>query len=124
MTRRLIATAALALFAAAVPAAAQTPLVNAARNSGQAGERYDGYMGLVGPVSAALRSQVSTINIRRRSLYSNLGSGRGAMAQDVGLTAGCQLLARVQVGQAYLLADGQWRRRTPGQAPPIPDYCR
>jgi hypothetical protein len=110
--------------ALAAPVAAQTPAVDAARAAGVAGERYDGYMGFVGPASEQLRSQVSAINIRRRALYSNLAASRGASPQDVGITAGCQLLARVEVGQAYMLGDGVWRRRAAGQAAPVPDYCR
>ena len=124
MTRHRIGLAALAVAALAVPAAAQTPLVNAARAAGQVGERFDGYMGFVVRPSAQLRSQVGTINIRRRTLYSNLAASRGAAPQEVGITAGCQLLARVQVGQAYMLGDGRWRLRGPGQPLPIPDYCR
>jgi uncharacterized protein YdbL (DUF1318 family) len=81
-------------------------------------------MGVVGLPSAMLRSQVSAINIRRRSLYSNLGASRRVAPNEVGIAAGCQLLARVQVGQAYMLADGQWRTRGPGQPAPVPQYCR
>jgi uncharacterized protein YdbL (DUF1318 family) len=112
---------------ALLPAAsvtAQTPAVDAARAIGAVGERYDGYLGVAAPVSAAIRSQISTINIQRRSLYSNLGASRGASPQDVGITAGCQLLGRVGVGQAYMLTDGVWRRRTAEQPSPVPDYCR
>ena len=108
----------------AVPAAAQTAAVDAARAAGVAGERYDGYMGFAGAASGQLRSQVAAINIRRRSLYSNLATSRGASPQEVGITAGCQLLARVAVGQAYMLGDGVWRRRAAGQAAPVPGYCR
>ena len=118
--RKLIIIAA----ALAAPVAAQTPAVDAARAAGIAGERYDGYMGFAGPASEQLRAQVSTINIQRRSLYSKLAASRGASPQDVGITAGCQLLARVGVGQAYMLGDGVWRRRAAGQAAPVPDYCR
>jgi uncharacterized protein YdbL (DUF1318 family) len=110
--------------AAAMPAAAQTPAVDAARQAGQIGERYDGYIGLVAAASPGLRSQVAAINIRRRSLYSNLAASRGVSPEEVGITAGCRLLARVQPGQAYLLAGGQWHRRLPGQPAPAPDYCR
>jgi uncharacterized protein YdbL (DUF1318 family) len=113
----------LALFTA-VPAAAQTPAIEAARAAGIIGERYDGYLGVASVASGAVRSQVATINIQRRSLYSNLAARKGVSPQDVGVTAGCQLLARVAVGQAYMLADGVWRRRAAGQAPPVPDYCR
>ena len=116
---------ALAFAALAVsPAAAQTPAVNAARAAGIAGERFDGYMGFSAAPSAAFRSQVSSINIRRRALYSSLAAQRGATVQDVAITAGCQLLARVAVGEAYMLSDGVWRRRQPGQGAPTPDYCR
>jgi uncharacterized protein YdbL (DUF1318 family) len=114
----------LALGGLAVPTAAQTPLFDAARAAGAVGERYDGYIGIATPVSGQVRSQVATLNIRRRSLYSSLASRKGASPQDVGITAGCQLLARVQVGQAYLLSDGVWRRREPGQGAPVPPYCR
>ena len=114
----------VALLAAAPSAAAQTPAVNAARAAGIVGERYDGYMGFMTTPSAAVRSQVAAINIQRRSLFSSLAASRGASPQDVGITAGCQLLARVGVGQAYMLADGVWRRRAAGQPAPVPDYCR
>ena len=122
MIRRLILAAA---FLAAAPAAtAQAPAIDAARAAGQVGERYDGYVGISGAASGAVRSQVATINIRRRALYTNLAAARGASPQDVGITAGCQLLSRIEVGQAYMLGDGVWRRRAPGQRAPVPDYCR
>lgn len=113
----------LALLAVAVPAVAQTPAVNAARAAGQVGERFDGYLGVAGPVSGVVRSQVATINIQRRSLYSNLAASKGVSPSDVGITAGCQLLARVSVGEAYMLSQGGWRRRAAGQPAPVPDYC-
>ena len=121
---RMLVVAAAGMMAVAVPSNAQTPAVDAARQAGQVGERYDGYMGLVGSSSAVVRSQVSAINIRRRSLYSNLAASRRVAPNEVGIAAGCQLLARVQVGQAYMLGDGQWRVRAPGQPAPIPQYCR
>ena len=122
MTRALALGAAFLLIGTA--AAAQTPAVNAARTAGTVGERYDGFIGVAAPVSAAVRSQVGAINIQRRTLYSNLATSRGASPSEVGITAGCQLLARVRVGEAYMLADGAWRRRAAGQPAPVPDYCR
>jgi uncharacterized protein len=105
-------------------AVAQTPAVNQARAAGQVGERYDGYIGVAGTVSAQVRNQVGSVNIRRRSLYANLGAQKRVSPQEVGITAGCQLLARVQVGEVYLLADGVWRRRAAGQKVQMPEYCR
>jgi uncharacterized protein YdbL (DUF1318 family) len=114
---------ALLAFLAAAPATAQMPAVDAARAAGIVGERYDGYIGVAAPASAAVRSQVSTINIQRRSLYSRLAASKGVSPQDVGITAGCQLLSRVGVGEAYMLADRTWRRRA-GEHSAAPDYCR
>ena len=120
--RTILAVAAVACVAAA--AAAQTPVVDAGRQAGLIGERFDGYIGMAATASPVLRSQAGAINIRRRSLYSRLAASRGVSPEEVGITAGCQLLAGVQAGQVYMLADGRWRRRLPGQPMPIPDYCR
>ncbi len=113
----------LAALLASAPAVAQTSAINAARAAGIVGERYDGYLGIAAPVSSAVRSQVAAINIQRRALYSRLAASKGASPRDVGITAGCQLLARVAIGEVYLGADGRWRRRAPGHSP-VPDYCR
>ena len=122
MRIRLLA-AALGVLAA--PAGAQSsPVIVAAKAAGQVGERYDGFLGYAAAPGGALRAQVESINIRRRALYTNLAAQRGASRAEVGITAGCELLATVGVGQAYLLGDNVWRRRAPGQALPIPDYCR
>ena len=124
MTRLWVAVAVVAAAPAMSAATAQTPAVDSARQAGIVGERYDGFVGFAAAPSVALRGQVGAINIRRRSLYSRFAASRGVAPQEVGITAGCQMLARVQVGQAYMLIDGRWRRRLPGQMAPIPDYCR
>ena len=109
----------------AAPAAAQSsPVIVAAKSAGQVGERYDGFLGYATAPGAALRAQVESINIRRRALYTDLAARRGASRVEVGITAGCETLATVGIGQAYLLGDNVWRRRGAGQALPIPDYCR
>jgi len=112
----------LSLVWMACPAAAQEAVV-VARASGLVGERYDGYLGAAAVLSPALRTQVAAINIKRRALFSDLASRRGVTAGDVGVAAACTLLARVAIGEYYLLGEGQWRRRGPGEGPPRPDYC-
>lgn len=125
MMRRALVLGAGAALALSAPLPAQnTPGVTAALQQGTVGERFDGYLGYVAAPGAALRRQVDAINIRRRTLYSNLAARRGVSPQDVGITAACELLGRVEIGQAYMLGDGQWRRRGVGQAAPVPDYCR
>jgi len=122
-----LAAGALAVLAtiSSASGAAQTgaSAMVAARQAGQIGERFDGYLGWAVPPPDALRRQVEAINIRRRSLYANLAHQRSASPQEVAITAGCQLLARVAVGEIYMLNDGVWRRRAPGQQVPVPTYC-
>jgi uncharacterized protein YdbL (DUF1318 family) len=113
----------LAALLQGAPAIAQTSALNGARAAGVVGERFDGYLGIAAPVPSTLRSQVAAINIQRRALYSRLAASKGASPQDVGITAGCQLLARVPIGGSYLWTDGRWRQRAAGQTS-VPDYCR
>ena len=121
MLRVILGLSALASVNSA--AVAQSPMVDQARAQGAAGERYDGYMGLSVSASPALRSAVGVVNIKRRALYYELAAKKGVSPQEVGLTAGCQLLARLTVGEAYLLSDGKWRRRMAGAPAPVPAYC-
>lgn len=118
---------ALALAAAVlVPSAAPAqsfPELAAARAAGQVGERYDGYLGFAAAAPPSVQRQVSSINIRRRSLYAGLGQRRGVTPQMAGIATGCELLARVAVGEVYLLQDGVWRHRQAGQPAPRPSYC-
>jgi uncharacterized protein YdbL (DUF1318 family) len=115
---------ALAGLATTAPAVAQeSAMVAQARSAGQVGERYDGYLGFVGPnASAELRRQVSAINIRRRSLYSGLATRKGVTPEEVGITAACSLLRRIRPGEYYLSGQGTWTRNVAGRSP-VPSYC-
>ena len=124
MKKLLLSLAGLAAVATPGAALAQSqPAIVAARQAGQIGERYDGSLGYVTTPSPALRRQVDAVNIRRRSLYSNLAAKRGVSPQEVGITTACSLLRRIAVGEYYLPGQGGWRRVAPGQSP-VPDYCR
>jgi uncharacterized protein YdbL (DUF1318 family) len=116
----VVCAAALLAFA---PAAAQTPAIESARQAGSIGERFDGYIGFVTTLSGEVRRQVGGVNIRRRSLYTDLATRRGVTVEAVGIAAGCELLSNTGVGESYMLNDGVWRRRAPGQPAPVPSYC-
>ena len=113
----------LALLAGAASVTAQPAALSAAIQSGQVGERYDGYMGYVVPPSPEVRRQVASVNLRRRNLYIELAGRRNVTAAVVGIATGCQLLRQLSPGEAYLLADGKWRRWVPGQPAPVPEQC-
>jgi len=109
-----------------VPLSAQTGpgALLAAKAAGVIGERYDGYLGYVRqPDSNAARVQAEAANIRRRAIYTRFANDHRLSPADVGITAGCTTLSRVEVGEAYMLADGLWRTRAAGQPAPKPDYC-
>jgi uncharacterized protein YdbL (DUF1318 family) len=113
-----------ALAVAGVAALAQSsPEIVAARQSGAIGERYDGYLGIAGNPGERVRRELGAVNIKRRSLYTGLAVRRRATVQEVGIAAGCELLAEVKVGESYMLNDGAWRRRAAGQPAPVPAYC-
>ena len=120
----LLAAALLAVAALATAQMSAGQAVAEAKANGLVGERYDGYVGLVRDIGPQLRHQIQAINIRRRSLYSQLATSRGVTLQEVGITAACQLLGTVGVGEYYAFADGTWRLRGRGQTAPVPDYCR
>lgn len=124
MTGRFVILAATMLgLSASAPASAQDPAtIIAAKQGGQIGERYDGYLGYVVVPSPGLRRQVDAINIRRRSLYYGLAGRKGVTPEEVGITAACSLLRRINVGEYYLPGQGGWQRYVPGRSP-VPSYC-
>ncbi len=113
-----------ALAVSGVAALAQSsPAIVAARQAGIVGERYDGYLGYLANPGERVSREVGAVNIKRRSLYTGLATRRSATVQEVGIAAGCGLLAEVSVGESYMLNDGMWRRRGAGVPAHVPDYC-
>lgn len=121
----LAATAAIGLAVVATPAAAQqSGAVRAAIAAGTVGEKADGYLGIRGDVSAAVRAEVDSINIRRRALYTERVAGRPVSVEQMAAAIGCRTLAtRVQPGNAYQSDDGTWRVRGEGDPPPTSAAC-
>jgi len=130
MNRRLklIVAAGIAVFAVAGGATAAYAMLQAdaaaeLRATGQVGEQADGYLGIVGSPSAALRSQVDSVNIKRRAYYTDLAAKRGAKIEEVAATTACELFrTKVGVGQFYRGTDGAWHKREAGPVP-LPAYC-
>ncbi|WP_176595390.1 MULTISPECIES: YdbL family protein [Sphingobium] len=129
MTRKFLmiaATAAVALATGLVmtsPARAQSGAVAAAMTAGSVGEQADGYLGIAGSVSDAVRSEVESINIKRRAVYTDLAGKRGVTVQDVAAATGCQTLSsRVKQGQVYRIGAGAWQTKGAGPIA-LPSYC-
>ena len=120
---RLWLALAAALLLPGTASAQSYPELAAARRAGQVGERFDGYLGYASTPSPVVQRQVAATNIRRRSLYVGLAQRRRVTPEVAGLATGCELLGMVAVGEVYMLQDGVWRRRGPGQAIARPSYC-
>lgn len=114
----MLATLSLLLLQPA-PAA---ELVGEALAEGRVGERYDGYLDFVAEPDDALRRAVRDLNIRRRVLYGELAERRRVAPDEVGITAGCNLMARTRIGGYYQLAEG-WQQRTGSDEVALPEYC-
>lgn len=127
MTRKtLFIAAALGALAAGVvlsaPARAQSTIAQAL-SAGTVGEQSDGYLGVAGSVSEAVRAEVEAINIKRRAAYTDLAAKRGVTVADVAAATGCQTLAtRVKTGQVYRIGTGPWSTKGSGLIA-LPAYC-
>ena len=110
----------LAALALPAPAIAQRdPAYEAARQSGQVGEKMDGYLGIIGSQSAAIQTMVADLNRQRRENYTQRAQAQSVTLQEYALTQGCVLIARTAPGEKYQAPDGSWQTR--GSAPPQRD---
>lgn len=125
MTKRgkiILGAAGVVLLSLAGVALAQGTGVSAAIAAAQVGERADGYLGVRGSVSDAVRAEVEQINIKRRALYTQRAAERGVAIEAIAAATACQALKRVAVGQAYSLG-GTWAVRGAGDPAPQPSNC-
>ena len=123
MAKALMAGAMVAGLALSAPAFAQRdPAYQAARAAGQVGERTDGYLGVVGGQSAAIKALVDDINIKRKANYTERAKAQGSTIEAYAVTQGCILIARTEPGEKYQAPDGSWQTR--GDSPPLrADRC-
>ena len=115
--RTLLGGLVVAGLAVSTPALAQRdPAYEAARQAGQVGEKMDGYLGVVGSQSAAVRDLVADLNIKRRANYAERAQAARppATLEEYAFTQGCILIARTAAGERYQAPDGSWQTRGPG----------
>ena len=113
----------LAALALPAPAIAQRdPAYEAARQSGQVGEKMDGYLGVIGSQSAAIQNMVADLNRQRRENYTQRAQAQSVTLQEYALTQGCILISRTAPGEKYQAPDGSWQTRGAG-APQRDSRC-
>ena len=110
----------LAALALPAPAMAQhDPAYEAARQSGQVGEKMDGYLGVIGSQPATIQNMVADLNRQRRENYTQRAQAQSVTLQEYALTQGCILISRTAPGEKYQAPDGSWQTR--GSGPPQRD---
>jgi len=110
----------LAALAMPAPAMAQRdPAYEAARQSGQVGEKMDGYLGVIGSQPASIQNMVADLNRQRRENYTQRAQAQSVTLQEYALTQGCILISRTAPGEKYQAPDGSWQTR--GSGPPQRD---
>ena len=114
-----VGVATLALTAFSAPASARDAAYEAARAAGQVGEKTDGYLGVVGGGSGALRSMVDDINIKRKAVYAEKAKAQHATIEEYAFTSGCVLISQTKPGEKYQAPGGSWQTR--GSGPPQRD---
>ncbi|OYW24124.1 MULTISPECIES: YdbL family protein [unclassified Sphingomonas] len=108
-------------LAATAALAQRDPAYQAARSAGQVGEKRDGYLGIVGTETPALRALVNNINIQRKAAYTR-SAADGATVEQFAITSGCNLIAKTVPGEKYEAPDGSWKTRTDA-APERDSFC-
>ncbi|MES2339760.1 MAG: YdbL family protein [Pseudomonadota bacterium] len=109
----LIAVATAGALVATAAYAQRDPAYAAARAAGQVGEQPDGYLGIVGDATPALRALVSNINIQRKAAYTRQ-AGNGATVEQFAFVSGCNLINQTQPGEKYQTPTGAWATRGAG----------
>jgi len=109
----LIAIAAAGAVVATAAQAQRDPAYAAARAAGQVGEQPDGYLGIVGAATPALRALVNDINIKRKAAYARQ-AGNGATIEQFAFVSGCNLVLQTQPGERYQTPTGSWATRSAG----------
>jgi uncharacterized protein YdbL (DUF1318 family) len=105
----------LAALALPAPVMAQRdPAYEAARKSGQVGEKMDGYLGVIGSQPAAVQNMVADLNRQRRENYTQRAQAQSVTLQEYALTQGCILISRTAPGEKYQAPDGSWQTRGAG----------
>jgi uncharacterized protein len=112
------ATLAAGVATAAVAQSGRDPAYQAARQQGLVGEQADGYLGIVGTPTPALRALVNNINIQRKAAYTK-GAGEGSTIEQFAFVSGCNLILKTVAGEKYQTPDGRWLTRDAG--PPVRD---
>ena len=97
-----------ALPLAALPTVAHAQSAEDLRRSGQAGERFDGYMEVR---ESSVASVVAQINAQRREVYQRRAQEQGVSVDQVGRVFAQEIIRKAAVGTWIRDAGGNWSQK-------------
>ena len=111
--RTFFAALALAFgLATLAPAAsAGDPVIDAAIEAGEVGERIDGRLGVIGSADPSLIRKVQEINNKRAAKYAEVAAETGTTVAEVARITGEKQISKLSPGQWYMDASGSWKQK-------------
>ncbi len=103
-----LAGALCALSLTGLPIAAHAQSADALRSSGQAGERFDGYMEAR---DASVAGAVNQINAQRREVYEKRAQQEGVPIDQVGRVFAQEIYRKAAPGTYFRSESGSWTQK-------------
>lgn len=108
----LVVACLLAFTVGGALAAEPEYLLGTAKEAGQVGEKFDGYIGLVDQSAPEkIKKMVKDTNERREARYGSIAKKRGTTVESVAKQAAAKILKRVKPGEMIQTADGKWIKK-------------
>ena len=105
----IMGAAAMIVSLDGVASAQGSASLTAAKNDCSIGEGADGYLHVRDAnTSAEVRREVDSINLKRRSAYTDLAQENGVTVEVAAALTAEKLLRRASSGQCVLNANGSW----------------
>ena len=99
------------VLAGATPIQAGAGELEKAKESGQVGERFDGFLGVTDEAAPThVKALVEQINAKRAEKYEGVASKNRIDDEKVGRIAGKKLVERAKPGQFVMPKQGRWKQ--------------
>jgi len=106
-----VSTTLLTVTSALAQSASAKSIVDQAIRAGTVGETASGYLALVkGTASAEITNAMNEVNIKRKSVYTQLARAQNVSVEVVAALTGEKQIAKAQPGEYVKLQAGGWQQ--------------
>lgn len=121
-SKAFLGLTAMSIIAGAAYSQGRDPAYQSARDNGVVGEKTDGYLGMVGNQSPAIKNMVNKNFLLRKQVYTKTAKAQGISVERAAFFGGCKNIQRTVAGEKYQAPDGSWKTRGSG-APELDSSC-